>query len=268
MSGQRGSAPTEARINLHNHTTWSDGTHPPAQIVHAAVLHGLTHVGICDHYYTTKLGLPEYHVGGDEIAAYLADLRAVAETHADRIALLAGLEVDWSPRAAAQLPALWSALDDFDYLLFEYVGDQDWGGSSLEALVEALPGEHVPVGLAHSDLCASFGALAPETLVATLEGHDIFVELSTSPGTAYYERDDARTRRLWDLLARSSVSFSIGSDTHDRIDDVGRVDSAHRFLAERGLLGRLITARMDRHAARHAPAQRDAPRRGAQEGSA
>ncbi len=249
MIGQQGSAPAAVRINLHNHTTWSDGAYPPAQIVRAAIAHGLTHVGISDHYTTAKLDLPQFYVGAAEIAAYLADLRAVAAAYADRIAVLVGLEVDWSPRSAAQRPALWRALDQFDYVLFEYVGDREWHGDSLQALVEALPAAHVPVGLAHNDLSANFGgALAPEALVALLERHDLFLELSTSPGTAYYSGGDPYTRRLWDLLARSSVRFSVGSDTHERIDDVGSVADAHRFLAERGLLGRLITAR--RHARR------------------
>lgn len=244
MSEQRGTAPIAARINLHNHTTWSDGAFPPDLLVRAAIVHGLTHLGISDHYYTTKLGLPQFYVGANDVAAYLADLRALAAAHADRIAVLAGLEVDWSPRSRAQLPALWPLLDAFDYVLFEYVGDPAWGGDSLHALGEALPRTHVPVGLAHNDLCANFAALGPPALVALLERHGIFVELSTSPATAYYERDDERTRRLWDLLARSTVSFSVGSDTHAQIDDVGHVDGAHRFLAERDLLGRLITARM------------------------
>ena len=235
-------------INLHNHSTWSDGQYTPEQLVKAGIVNRLTHIGISDHFYTAKLTVPLFYVDVDEIEAYVADLRRVADLFADHIQVLAGLEIDWSPRAIPRLEALWPEVDQLDYVLFEYVQNAEWYGESLEALLEVLPHIHIPVGLAHNDLCHNFGSLyTPEQLVELLEKHHIFVEVSTGQATTTYNRTDPQHIQLWDALAapQSTVRFSVGSDTHNRIDDIGNVAGAHRFLQERGLLDRLITTGWD-----------------------
>jgi len=42
-------------MNLHNHTTYSDGKFSPRDIVEAAIRAGLSAVGISDHYRTTRV---------------------------------------------------------------------------------------------------------------------------------------------------------------------------------------------------------------------
>ena len=242
---QKGFA-SQAMINLHNHTTWSDGLYTPEQLVKMAVVSGLTHIGIADHFFTVKLAESQSYLDVDEIAAYAADLRRVGDAFGQYIQVLAGIEIHWSPRTNPYLEALWPETDQLDYVLFEYVQNAQWQGGSLESLVDVLPGIRVPVGLAHNHLSRNFGeTYTPEELVALLEKHHIFIELSTGPLTCYYRDPAPYSLHLWDALAQSDVRFSIGSDTHDRIDDVAEVSNAHRFLQEHGLLDRLITARWD-----------------------
>jgi histidinol phosphatase-like PHP family hydrolase len=230
------------RINLHVHSTWSDGAHVPRDLVRSAVVHGVTHIGISDHYLTRKLSEPQFCVGPSQVATYAADIRQVAADHARWVDVLVGLEVDWSARAAPYLPALWPRLGELDYLLFEYVGDASWIGDSLEALLELRPSLPLPVGLAHNDLGANFSErYAPEALVELLDTNDLFLELSTAPQTGYYRAQDPYTHRVWTCLAESGVRYSVGSDAHGQIDAVAEVDDAHRFLEERGLEQRLIT---------------------------
>jgi histidinol phosphatase-like PHP family hydrolase len=229
-------------INLHNHSTWSDGQYTPDQLARMAVVSRLTHLGISDHFFTAKLTGPLLYVDADEVGAYVDDIHRVAELHSKRLQVLAGLEIDWSPRAIPRLEALWPEIDRLDYVLFEYVQDEEWYGESLESLFGVLPHIHIPAGLAHNDLSRNFASLySPEQLVALLESHDIFVEISTAPATTTYTRSDPYSDHLWQVLAESAVRFSVGSDTHNRIDDMANVADAHRFLEERGLLGRLIT---------------------------
>ena len=229
-------------INLHNHSTWSDGQYTPDQLAKMAVVSQLTHLGISDHFFTAKLTVPLFYVDVDEIAEYVADLRRVGELYGERLQVLAGLEIDWSPRAIPRLEALWPEIDQLDYVLFEYVQNDEWYGESLESLLDVLPHIHIPVGLAHNDLARNFASLyTPEQLVALLKDHRIFVEISTSPATTTYHRTDPYSVRLWEVLAESDVRFSVGSDTHNSIDDIANVAGAHRFLEERGLLDRLIT---------------------------
>lgn len=233
-------------INLHNHSTWSDGHYSPEQLVRMGIVSGLTHLGISDHYYTAKLVAEGTYVDIDELEAYVADLGHIAEVYAGQIHVLAGIEVDWSPRAAGVLSALWPVIDQLDYVLFEYVESEPWAGYSLEDLLAVLPLIHIPVGLAHNNLSENFApSRTPGELVSVLQEHQIFVELSTSPLTQYYRDTDPYSLRLWGSLVESQVRFSIGSDTHGFIDHVANVRDAHRFLEERGALGRLITAWWD-----------------------
>jgi histidinol phosphatase-like PHP family hydrolase len=230
------------RINMHIHSTWSDGAHTPRDLVRSAVVHGLTHIGISDHYLTRKLSDPRFCVRPNQVAAYAAELREVAQEHARWVQVLVGLEVDWSARAAPYLPDLWPQAGAVDYLLFEYVDDAAWYGDSLEALLDLRPSLPLPVGLAHNDLAANFSEqYTPEALVELLEANDLFLELPTAPETGYYRAQDAYTLRVWECLAESKVRYSVGSDAHQRIDAVAEIEDAHEFLEERGLGQQLIT---------------------------
>jgi histidinol phosphatase-like PHP family hydrolase len=242
MSEPYGRPAGRHRINLHVHSTWSDGAHSPRDLVRSAVVHRLSHIGISDHYMTRKLSGPQFCVGPRDVAAYADDIRQTAADHARWVDVLVGLEIDWSARAAPYLPALWPQVAALDYLLFEYVGDAEWQGESLEALLELRPSLPLPVGLAHNNLSANLAErYAPEALVGLLEANDLFLELSTAPQHGYHRAQDDDTLRLWDCLADSSVRYSVGSDVHGRIDDVAEIDEAHQFLEERGLGERLIT---------------------------
>jgi histidinol phosphatase-like PHP family hydrolase len=230
------------RINMHVHSTWSDGAHTPRDLVRSAVVHGLTHIGISDHYLTRKLSDPKFCVGPNQVATYAAEMREVANEHARWVDVLVGLEVDWSARAARYFPALWPQVGELDYLLFEYVDDAEWYGDSLEALIELRPSLALPVGLAHNDLAANFSErYTPEALVELLEASDLFLELSTAPQHDYWRAQDDYTLRVWACLAESSVRYSVGSDAHQRIDAVGEIEDAHQFLEERGVRSQLIT---------------------------
>jgi DNA polymerase (family 10) len=233
-------------INLHNHSTWSDGQYTAELLVKNAVVHGLTHVGISDHFFTMKLTLPHFYVSIDQIDAYAAELRQIQDEYSRWIQVLVGIEVDWSARASPLFPALWPQIDLLDYVLFEYVQDEEWFGDSLEALIEVLPEISIPAGLAHNNLSQNFAeSYTPEALVSLLQENRLFVELSTNPETMYYRDESPYNLQLWDALAESDVRFSIGSDAHRRIDDVAKVADAHAFLEERGLLDRLITIAWD-----------------------
>ena len=243
-------------IDLHTHSTWSDGRFSPEQIVRAAIAAGLSHVAITDHYFTTKLASGRFYVGPDQASEYVAHIRELAIRYAAQISVLAGLEIDFSGRARIE-PLLEGSdrlVDHLDLLLFEYVDDQTWYGYPLEKLLALRSEIDVPVGLAHNFLARNYAPIMPaKELVRTLEQYHIFVELNTGrsgvttcPQTGervpFYRYSDAYNAALWDALRHSRVLFSIGSDIHNSWADMARLRDAWNFLHERGLLDRLVTA--------------------------
>ncbi|NLS77843.1 MAG: PHP domain-containing protein [Chloroflexi bacterium] len=247
------------RINLHNHTTWSDGRFAPEEVVQAAIAGGLTHVGISDHFKTAKLSATASFVGIDFLDAYIQEVRGLAQRYAGQVRVLCGLEVDFSERTP--MDQFWqrgfrrTPLNGLDYVLFEYVSNPDWRGLPLSALVAYRRWLQVPVGLAHTFFGQGFsGAGNAVDLARTLAEQRIFIELSTaSPYTTvssqtgrrvpYYRSDDAYTTALWAALREREVLFSIGSDAHADLAEVADIADAWAFLRERGWEDRLVTAR-------------------------
>ena len=245
-------------INLHNHTTFSDGRFAPEEIVQAALEGGLTHIGISDHFRTAKLAATAEYVGIEELDAYVQHIRTLAARYADKISVLAGLEIDFSERTP--LDQFWlkgfsrTPLNDLDYVLFEYVGDREWKGLPLSALLSYRRWIHVPVGLAHTLVSRSFAAMPPEQFAQTLAQYEIFIELCPSDYYSivsslsgeripHYRDPDPYNSAVLAACQESGVLFSIGSDTHRRISEVADVKDALAFLQEKGLSDHLVTAR-------------------------
>ena len=78
--------------DLHNHTTYSDGTCGAEEIVLAAIERGLKTVGITDHSYTSFD--ESYCMKKEALARYLSEIEGLKTKYADQIKVLAGLEED------------------------------------------------------------------------------------------------------------------------------------------------------------------------------
>lgn len=246
-------------INLHNHTTFSDGKLTPEELVQAAINYGFSHIGISDHFRTSKLGASAQYVIPEFWDEYVEHIRRLASTYAGQITVLAGIEIDFSPRTA--LEQLWprgysnSLLNDLDYALFEYVNDQRWEGLPLTALLSYRRWIKPPVGLAHTLFARSMKSIPAADLARQLAENDIFVELCPSPRNSvatedgdwhpYYRFDDPYHDALFNALGQQGVRFSIGTDTHSSPDEFETVHDAIRFLQEKGLTEQLITQTRD-----------------------
>jgi len=168
------------KINLHNHSTLSDGGLAPEEVVQAAINAGLTHVAITDHFASAKLATGG--VDQDSMGAYVSEIRGLAAKYAGRIKVLAGVEIDFSSnrtdfrllRAPSVEESIFRVLD---LVLLEYVGDPEWNGAGLEDAIDIRGKIPCPVGLAHCHFERSFEGLLPQTVVAILEQQKIFLEL-------------------------------------------------------------------------------------------
>ena len=246
-------------IDLHTHSVFSDGSFAPEEIIEAAIAGGLTHIGISDHFRTSKLGLTAEYVMLERLDEYIDHVRALASKHAPQITVLVGLEVDFSKRTPME--QFWkqgfrkTPLNDLDYVLFEYVNDARWDGLPLTALLAYRRWLRVPVGLAHNFLARNFSShTKAEDLASTLAAQDVFVELcpsgrnaAISPETSspipYYRYPDPYNEALWKAFRDRDVLLSIGSDSHERLPQVADIGDAWSFLEERELSGQLVTSR-------------------------
>ncbi|MBM4249958.1 MAG: PHP domain-containing protein [Euryarchaeota archaeon] len=228
-------------LNLHNHTTYSDGRFSPRDIVEAAIRAGLSAVGISDHYRTKRVRslLPS---GIDE---YVEHVRRLAIHYKNRIRVLVGVEIDASAERTediAYLPA--AQLNKMDFLLFENVQDDEAGGLGLWELFDMRKELEPPVGLAHNDIARNFAEIDHSVLIPVLETSDLFLELCPSPRHGKLQRPLYRhSAEFFARLKNTKVGLSLGTDTHDSLDDVGNVDDAYAFVQEHGLEKNLIDRR-------------------------
>ena len=91
-------------VNLHNHSTFSDGDHTPEEIVLAAIEKNMLGIGFSDHSYTDFD--PSYCMLPERFAGYHSTIDALKEKYAGKIGIFKGIELDY-----------YSEVDpkDFDY---------------------------------------------------------------------------------------------------------------------------------------------------------
>jgi len=229
-------------MNLHNHTTFSDGRFSPRDIVEAAIRAGMTMVGISDHYRTTRTRslTPSF------LEEYMEHVRRLAIHYKDRIRVLVGIEVDACPDRTEDLSYLpLGQLNKMDFVLFENVQDEQAGGMGLWELFDMRKELEPPVGLAHNDIARNFAEIEHSVLIPVLETNHLFLELCPAQRHARLQRPQYRhSLDFYTRLKGTNVGLSIGTDTHDNLADVGDIGDALAFMRELGLEKNLIDGQL------------------------
>ena len=91
----------EQKINLHTHSTFSDGKNTAEEHVLAAIEKGFTVLGFSEHsihpldpaFYSEVDNI--WHMEPSQFSEYVATIKALKEKYADRIKLLIGFEADY-----------------------------------------------------------------------------------------------------------------------------------------------------------------------------
>jgi len=223
-------------INLHTHSTFSDGVFGADRIVEKATAGGLTHIAITDHFATTKV----CSLQGGELDDYLETIRHLGRKYDGTIEVLAGVEVDANPDRTdlENLPI--DFLDKLDFVLFEHVNEGACGGAELGTIGRIASELSVPCGLAHPDFETAFAGLVPSEVAEELASLGLFVELNTaSPyrrgGIPYIERAEEIVRAF-----RGMVRISIGTDAHRILSEVSNVGGAYAFVRRIGMMDDLL----------------------------
>jgi histidinol phosphatase-like PHP family hydrolase len=223
------------RINLHNHTTFSDGTATPEELVKAAINANIAVLAITDHYeYFWKIRMEPKN-----IRRYIDVLSHMKKKYADNILLKSGLEVDC--RRADEKDFPYDQVSTLDLVLFERVYTMD----DLRKLLRMRERLRTKVGLAHPTFD---GFHDPEELIKLLETHKIFIELNTAvydydgiddPPRKYCPLFFETQEDFFKMLKGKHIEISVGSDSHnlEMVDDLER---AYKFIEKLGLEGNMI----------------------------
>ncbi len=224
------------RQNLHNHSTHSDGRHSLSSIVEAAVKANLEGVGFSDHFFTGKV----FHDLTLEIylesnwPAYLEETALIKKSAPPNLKIWAGIEVDSCfDRIGAEIDQLpWQEINTLDYVLIEYVSEEESGGMPIKELGKLREYCEIPIIIAHPHIERISRAIQLETFCLLLKKHKVALEL---PGG---------TRNPWfwgsfDPAPLKNISLTIGTDTHHGLEEVGNIDKALSFLEKTGLKNRI-----------------------------
>ncbi len=225
-------------MNLHTHTTFSDGRFSPREIIEAADEANLTHIAITDHYMTQKVDSIPF----DGLESYIREIAQLAEEFQDDIKVLCGVEIDSCKKRTDFSKMPYEDLNNLDFVLFEYVQNDIWNGMPLWELLGIRESIKKPVGLAHNDIGKNFSHTKYDELIAVLEANNIFIELCPNL------RNSKLNKPLYHFaegffanLRNSEVLISIGSDTHSSLKSVGNINDALDFIKRFGLENNLIT---------------------------
>ncbi len=223
--------------DLHLHTVFSDGNFPPAQIVEFAIESGLSEIGFCDHFHTTKT----HSLHPDSLAGYLDILDDLAERHRSSITIRKAVEIDLRSvfLNGTSIPRD-SDLERLDYVLFEYSSEKPLNGVPLKHTLELRASIPKPTGLAHTDLLDCFPKHTHEELIAMLQSAGIFIECNDSycrPGETvpYYQH----LASYADMIRATGLAISCGSDMHDNLNELG-AERANIWIRVNGLQGNLL----------------------------
>jgi hypothetical protein len=220
-------------INLHTHTRYSDGDFDPEQIILTAETNHLTHIGISDHFHTTRCN----SLYPEEMENYINVLRELQDKF-PAVQVLAGVEIDTNQKRCRLDSLPIDQLNQLDYVLFEYVETDE--GISLDDLGPLLSSLQVPCGLAHNDIEKNFAGWPVDSVVKQLAAAGVFVEINTAwpyrrDGLWYWEKAEAYFRQF-----HGKVPVSVGTDVHHNLTEVYNLDKAYRFLRRNNLLQDLV----------------------------
>lgn len=220
--------------SLHNHTKGSDGRLDARAMVEKAIEGNLEFVGIADHYGTDRVR------SITDLKWYMTEIKGLKKEYEDKIAVLAGVEIDGSQERTDFGSLDYTTINRLDYVLFEYVQDELWKGMPVWEFINVRKKIKVPCGLAHNDLGRNFGEIRTDYLADVFVSNDIFIELNcgrrySKMGKFYYELSEALVMQF----AMRGVRFSLGCDGHR--DDVGDVSKAMDFVDLNQLEKNLVT---------------------------
>jgi HisJ family histidinol phosphate phosphatase len=211
-------------MDLHNHTTWSDGDDSPEEIIENAIKNGIALLGISDHYATSKCNSVE----PDRLISYIEDITNLKEKYKDKINILIGIEICTRMRWCNFYDIDFHALNKLDYVLFEYV-DKYKDSLSLEDLKEFREKLNIKVGLAHTNPFMMIEKYNIDYFASFLKKENLFWEINVDKHYEYFDEieqkfESEKVKEVFQAFKHNNVEITVGSDTHSLyLYDIDRI---------------------------------------------
>lgn len=224
------------RINLHAHTTYSDGKNSIKDMVYKALELNINYLAITDHLTNSwKSGLMNPLDSRGKIEEYLEEISEYQEFligNNKNLRLYKGIEVDLSS-SRDYIQRLIYSPTNFEIILFEYLETPE-GIAFIKNLIDQwklIPSKNktFPIlGLAHFDP-SNFIFRGLDRLIQFLKKYNIYVELNSSYSDFY----SIKNKIFFEMVQEYQIPVGIGSDAHlsnnlsliqeplDRIKDFG-----------------------------------------------
>ena len=197
-------------LDLHNHTTWSDGANSALEIIENAIKSGIGVIGLTDHLITYPDRLLD-------LDSYIKELLGLKEKYKGKIHVLLGLEISPFPFPKIFQDLEYEKINKLDYVLIEDLENTS-KSIDLEALGRYINNFECLVGLAHTDLfkwCRNFDSLS--ILCSYISHKRMFWEINANSGHRFFDEviyNDIGSVSLLELLHKYQIPVSAGSDTH------------------------------------------------------
>lgn len=220
-------------MDIHNHTTWSDGVHTTEEIIENAINNGVDIIGISDHFNTIKcnsISIPKLH-------KYIEFLWKMKDKYKDKIKVLSGIEICMNKEWCELNNLPYNILSKLDYVLFEYI---DWFSDSvtLKEIQYYTKRISCPKGLAHTNIFSLIDKYEIDNVIKLIKDNELFWELNVNEGYEYFDyiinnRNEVKIIELFNKLKENDIKISVGSDTHAlKFYDINKIKIGNELAAE------------------------------------
>ncbi|MFX1572039.1 MAG: PHP domain-containing protein [Promethearchaeota archaeon] len=203
------------RLNLHIHSTFSDGKNSIEQIVKRSLKLKLEYIAITDHFTNSWKAWVSTLKNNQKISEYL-DKISICQNYLiqnnKKLSLFRGIEIDLS--SSDTFIKKYIEPEKYDIIIFEYLQNLEaiaFLRNTIKFWKRSLNQLDLPIlGLAHFDPSYFIhGNL--DVLINFLKKNDVYFEFNSSYSSYY----SLQNKIFFEKLKENSIPVAIGCDTHN-----------------------------------------------------
>ncbi|MCB2292647.1 PHP domain-containing protein [Clostridium algoriphilum] len=222
-------------LDLHTHTTYSDGDHTPEKIILNSIENGVRVIGISDHHKAFFMEKPKLKPFED----YIDEINYLKKKYKDKIEVKAGIEINLNfNEVGGESRIPYEKLSKTDFVLLERIDglvtfeDPNRYHVKLKDIGRIVEKINSRIGLAHTDLFklseiysegkgTEYGM---DYVISILKKYNIFWELNTRAEHKYFDYiignwDSPQVIKLFKKLREQNIEITASTDTHSISDD-------------------------------------------------